>query len=106
MDHFSPYLSQDEPSILNAALSAISNLVSTIEHNLGPDASDLLFQRQKWTFRLRPADLQAFRQAMRALLERMEVDADSAIEPWEQERYDSWLITAGVGFYYFEEGGR
>lgn len=106
VDHFSPYLSQDEPSILNAALSAISNLVSTIEHNLGADAPDLLFQRQKWTFRLDPDDLEDFRQAMRKLLERHEAEADAAIGPWEQDLYHSELITAGVGFYYFDEGGK
>jgi len=105
VDHFSPYLSRHEPNILNAALSAISNLVSTIEHNLGAAPSDLLFQRQKWTFRLAPGDRAAFRQAMRDLLERHEAEAEAAIAPWEQERYDSGLVTAGAGFYFFEEGG-
>jgi hypothetical protein len=105
VDHYSPYLSQDEPNIVNAAFSAVSNLISTIEHNVDAEQGDLLLQRQKWTFRLAPEDLAAFRQAMREMLERHEAEADAAIEPWEQNRYDSGLITAGVGFYYFEEGG-
>jgi hypothetical protein len=105
VDHFSPYLSQDEPSILNAAFSAISNLISTIDHNLDADPSDLLFQRQKWTFRLNPDDVPAFRQAMRDMLERREVEAEKAIEPWENDSYSQGLLTAGVGFYYFEESG-
>lgn len=104
VDHFSPYLSQDEPNIVNAAFSAVSNLISTIEHNVGAEQEELLLQRQKWTFRLAPEDLAAFRQAMREMLERHEAEADAAIGPWEQDRYDSGLITAGVGFYYFEEG--
>lgn len=103
VDHYSPYLSQDEPNIVNAALSAVSNLVSTIEHNVGAEQADKLFQRQKWTFRLDPADQEAFRQAMRIVLERFEREADEAITPWEQQRYDAGLVTAGVGFYYFEE---
>ena len=103
VDHYSPYLSQDEPNIVNAALSAVSNLVSTVEHNVGADPAEKLFQRQKWTFRLDPDDRDDFRRAMRALLERYESEAEDAIEPWEQARYDSTLITAGVGFYYFEE---
>lgn len=103
VDHFSPYLSQDEPNIVNAALSAISNLVSTVEHNVGADPEEKLFQRQKWTFRLDPSDREAFRQEMRAVLERYEREAEEAIEPWEQGRYDERLVTAGVGFYYFEE---
>lgn len=103
VDHYSPYLSQDEPNIVNAALSAISNLISTIEYNVGAEQADKLFQRQKWTFRLDPADRAAFRQAMRSLLERYEQQAEKAIAPWEQQRYDSNLVTAGVGLYYFEE---
>jgi hypothetical protein len=103
VDHYSPYLSQDEPNIINAALSAISNLISTIEYNIGAEQADKLFQRQKWTFRLDPADRTAFRQAMRSLLERYEQQAEEAIAPWEQQRYDSNLVTAGVGLYYFEE---
>lgn len=105
VDHFSPYLSQDEPSLLNAAFSAISNLISTVDHNLGADPADLLFQRQKWTFRLDPADVSAFRQAMRDMLERRETEAEEAIEPWEHDHYSPELLTAGVGFYYFEESG-
>lgn len=103
VDHYSPYLSHDEPNIVNAALSAISNLISTTEHNVGAEQTDKLFQRQKWTFRLEPGDREAFRQAMRSLLERFELEAGEAITPWEQQRYDSGLITAGVGLYYFEE---
>jgi hypothetical protein len=102
VDHYSPYLSQDEPNIINAAFSAISNLISTIERNVGAGPADKLFQRQKWTFRLDPRDVPAFRQAMRALLEAQEEEARRQIAPWERERYGADLLTAGVGFYYFE----
>jgi hypothetical protein len=102
VDHYSPWASRDEPNIVNAAFSAISNLISTIEHNVGqPD--ELLFQRQRWTFRLAPADREEFRAAMRGLLERYVTEVDDAIAPWEQADYDSGLVTAGVGLYYFEE---
>ena len=100
---YSPYLSADEPNVINAAFSAISNLISTIEYNVNTEPGEKLFQRQKWTFRLDPENLAAFRQEMRALLERHEQEAEAAISPWEQERYDNALVTAGVGFYYFEE---
>jgi hypothetical protein len=103
VDHYSPYLSLDEPNIINAAFTAISNLMSTIEHNVAAAQEAKLFQRQKWTFRLDPGDQERFRQAMRAMLERFEAEAEAAIDPWERDRYDSDLITAGVGLYYFEE---
>jgi hypothetical protein len=103
VDHYTPYLSDDEPNIVNAAFSAISNLLSTIEFNVTAKRSERLFQRQVWSFRLRPEDRADFRRAMRLQLEQYEKTAMDAIEPWEQERYADKLMTAGVGLYYFEE---
>jgi len=103
VDHYSPYLSDDEPSIINAAFSAISNLISTIEYNVGSAQADKLFQRQSWTFRLSPFDQAQFRQDMRKMLERFETTARRRISPWEREAYGKDLLTAGVGFYYFED---
>ncbi len=103
VDEFSPYLSDDEHSMVNAALSSMSSLISTVEHNLGAEQADKFFQRQLWTFRLAQADREAFRGAMRALLERYRDETESGIEPWEQAGYSQGMVTAGVGFYYFEE---
>lgn len=104
VDHFSPYLSDDEPNMINAAFSAVSNLLTTIEFNVDISPDERLFQRQTWTFRLSPEDRQEFRQAMRKMLEQYEEDSMLAIEPWEMEQFGDGLLTAGVGFYYFEEG--
>lgn len=103
VDEFSPYLSDDEPNMVNAALSAISNLISTIEHNMDSPAEEKFFQRQRWTFRLEPAERESFRNAMRQLLERYKEEAENSIEPWESETYGEGLVTAGIGLYYFEE---
>jgi hypothetical protein len=104
VDHFSPYLSDDEPNMINAAFSAVSNLLTTIEFNVDVGPEERLFQRQTWTFRLSPENREEFRRTMRSMLERCEEDAMQAIEPWELENYGDGLLTAGVGFYYFEEG--
>jgi len=103
VNHYSPYLSDDEPNIINAAFSAISNLISTIEHNVNAEQAEKLFQRQSWTFRLSPLDQARFRQEMREMLERHEQAARRQIRPWEREGYGKDLMTAGVGFYYFED---
>lgn len=103
VDEFSPYLSDDEPNMVNAALSAISNLISTIEHNMESTQEEKFFQRQRWTFRLKPEDREAFRESMRSLLEKYNQETEAGIEPWESASYGEELITAGVGFYYFEE---
>ena len=103
VDHYSPYLSDDEPNMINAAFSAISNLLTTIEYNVNAGPDGRLFQRQAWTFRLSPEDREAFRKAMRSMLENYEKEAMKAIEPWEMEAYGEHQLTAGIGLYYFEE---
>ncbi len=103
VDHYSPYLSDDEPNILNAAFLAISNLISTIEHNISATQDEKFFQRQFWTFRLSPEDQLGFRNAIRSMLVDYEKIARRKIAPWEREKYGKGMITAGVGFYYFED---
>ena len=100
---FSPYLSDDEPNMVNAALSAISNLTSTIEHNMKATQEEKFFQQQSWTFRLNPQDRVTFRRIVRESLARCKVLAETDMEPWEREEYGKEMMTAGVGFYYFEE---
>ena len=100
---FSPYLSDDEPNMVNAALSAISNLTSTIEHNMKATQEEKFFQQQSWTFRLNPEDRVTFRRIVRESLERCKALAETDMEPWEREEYGKEMMTAGVGFYYFEE---
>ena len=103
VDEYSPYLSDHEHSMVNAALSSMSSLISTMEHNLHASPEDRFFQRQLWTFRLDPADHASFRSSMRSLLGQFRDETESGIEPWEQSEYRAGMVTAGVGFYYFEE---
>jgi hypothetical protein len=103
VDQFSPYLSNDEFSQLTAAFASITSLLATIEHNIFNSDSQKYYQRQFWTFRLQPENQQQFRSLMHKLLEKNEQAARKEIEPWETAAYDSDLLTAGVGFYYFEE---
>jgi hypothetical protein len=103
VDQFSPYLSNDEPNIVNAAFSAISNLISTIEYNINVPNDQKIFQRQSWTFRLEPSDQLRFRKTMRHFLEKADKLACQIIRPWERDEYGEELITAGIGLYYFED---
>jgi hypothetical protein len=103
VSQFSPYFSDDEPNAVNAALSAISNLVSTIDNNVGAAQEDRFFQRQAWTFRLSPGQRKQFRLAMYEFLSRVDRDARTRMEAWEQPNYEEDFVTAGVGYYFFEE---
>ena len=103
VERFSPYLSDDEPNMVNAALSAISNLTSTIEHNMNIPQEEKFFQQQSWTFRLNPDDRETFRRVVRESLGQCKTMTETNMEPWEREAYGEGMMTAGVGFYYFEE---
>ena len=103
VDHYSPYLSNDETNMVNAAFSAVSNLISTIEFNVNASVEDRIFQRQVWTFRLSPAKLEDFRSCMRTMLMRMEQDAKDEVEEWEENQFSDDLLSAGIGIYYFED---
>ena len=103
VDQFSPYLSNDEPTIVNAAFSAISNLISTIEYNINVPNDQKIFQRQSWTFRLKPSDQLQFRETMRKFLQEADKRACQKIRPWERDEYGADLLTAGIGLYYFED---
>ncbi len=103
VDYYSPYLSNDEPNMVNAAFSAVSNLISTIEHNVEASVENRLFQRQVWTFRLPQEKLIRFRAAMRKLLFQMEKEAKDEVENWEADSFAPDLLSAGIGLYYFED---
>lgn len=103
VNRFSPYFADDEPNALVSAMSAISNLVSTLEANVGAPKRERLFQRQAWTFRLPKGRRDEFREAMRSFLEDVDRQARSEIATWEQPKYEVDQLTAGVGYYYFEE---
>ena len=103
VDQFSPYLSNDEANIVNAAFSAISNLISTIEYNINSPNDQKIFQRQSWTFRLKPSDQLQFREKMRQFLQEADKLARQKIRLWERDDYGADLITAGIGLYYFED---
>ncbi len=103
VDNYSPYLADDEPNMINAAFTAFSNLISTLDTNITSPKEERLFQRQVWTFRLSPDDLIEYRKCLRHLLESTELKAKKLIEPWEEKKYSNDLISAGVGFYYFED---
>jgi hypothetical protein len=70
--------------------------------NVHSAQDEKLFQRQAWTFRLDPDQRAEFRAVMRDMLEQSENRAREKIAPWERDDYAKGLLTAGVGFYYFE----
>ncbi len=102
-DRFSPFNSEDEMSLMATGLQSLINLSGTIEHNLGSGREHRLIQRELWTFRLDQENRQRFRSEVRRFLEGVEKGAEDVMEPLESEFEHEGQMTAGLGFYYFEE---
>lgn len=104
-NQFLPLKMQGAYGSLELGLAAVGNLVETIVHNLDSldESGDSYFQRSNWTHRLKVTNLAKCRAEMRHLLSHAERDAVSSLNNYEEDDIGSDQMTAGVGFFYFEE---
>jgi len=102
-DRFSPFNTEDEMSLMATGLQAIINLTGTIDHNVRSPKVERLIQRELWTFRLDQDQRAEFRATLRTFLEGVEKRAEEVMTPMESEFEHEAQMTAGLGFYYFEE---
>jgi hypothetical protein len=102
-DRFSPFNTEDELSLMATGMQAIINLTDTIDHNVHSAKPDRLIQRELWTFRLNEERRREFRAKVREFLERVEREAEGTMVPMESPFEAPDQLTAGLGFYYFEE---
>jgi hypothetical protein len=100
---FSPFNSEDESSLMATGMQAIINLTDTIDHNVHAAKADRLIQRELWTFRLDEERRREFRAKVREFLTRVEREAEDTMVPMESPFETPDQLTAGLGFYYFEE---
>lgn len=100
---YSPFDSEDEMGLMSTGMQAIMNLTASIGRNIRSAQEDRVIQRELWTFRLDPDRREEFRGAVRDFLLRVEHDAEAVMEPLESDYRHDEQLTAGIGFYYFEE---
>jgi hypothetical protein len=103
VERFSPYRSSSHHDFLISALSAVSNLLSTVQHNERCEPDDRFLQRQLWSTRLGSDELIELRTLLRRHLEDCEENCRSELAVREKPSYDASLSTAGIGIYYFED---
>ena len=102
-DRYSPFDSQHEMSLMSNGMQAIINLTGTVGRNIESPNDARNIQREVWTFRLDPDNRDRFHEKVRDFLLDMEQEAARVMTPLESEQQHDGQITAGVGFYYFEE---
>ena len=84
-------------------LQALINLSGTVCSNVAGDDCRALIQRELWTFRLDESRRDEFRKAGARISDPGGSDAEQVMVPLESEFEFQDQITAGLGFYYFEE---
>ena len=102
-DRYSPFHTGDEESLMANGLQALINLSGTVCNNVTSTHPERLIQRELWTFRLDASRRREFRGLVREFLLRVENEAEQVMAPLESEFEFHDQLTAGLGFYYFEE---
>jgi hypothetical protein len=88
---------------MNSGLQALTNLSGSIVHNVSAPRDQRLIQRELWTYRLDPLRRPEFPDIVRNFLLDLGSRAETVMSPLESEIESGDQLTAGLGFYYFEE---
>lgn len=103
------YVPRGQGSTEQAQLMGMAGerFLNTAAHNVYRDAEQdepPFFQQEFWTSGLPPHQVEAFRADLRSLLERHLAEARDYIESKEERpAQEGYHVTAGAGFYYFEQ---
>ncbi len=97
-------LSGAKYELIDVGMAAAANLLSTVQFNVDhrDDPSRRLIQQQRWSNTI-PAD--KYKEFKLAIEKQIRENIDSSlakIENYEDENSAEQLMTAGVGFYFFE----
>jgi hypothetical protein len=101
-------LSGAKYEMVDVGMFAAANLLSTVQHNVDnrDNPENRLLQQQRWSTTIPATKYEQFKQTVEMLL-RGQIDKTlEQIEVYESEdETDPDLMTAGVGFYFFETTG-
>ncbi|MDH4000685.1 MAG: hypothetical protein OEU52_05375 [Xanthomonadales bacterium] len=100
-----PADSKDKLGAIEMGFSALGNMTDTIMKNIAllDTNEERFFQRGAWTYRLNEQNQNKLRSELNTLLENTDQQAREIIGKYEEETTSGQQITAGVGFFYFEE---
>ena len=99
------FISRDDLDLLEVGLTAIGNLVSTVNHNiqnhLNEDAK--YFQRGSWNYQFNPENIDHVRNAIHRYLRKMDTQSRDLISSLAEAEGQKGQLTAGISMFYFEE---
>jgi len=99
------FISKDDLDLLEVGLTAIGNLVSTIEYNIQNHANEeaRYFQRGSWDYRFSPENIDHVRNTIHRYLRKMDAQSRDLIATLAESEAQKDQLTAGISMFYFEE---
>jgi len=99
------FISKDDLDLLEVGLTAIGNLVSTVNHNiqnhLNEDAK--YFQRGSWDYQFNPEHIDHVRSTIHRYLQKIDAQSRDLITTLTEPEGQKGQLTAGISMFYFEE---
>jgi len=102
------FISKDDLDLLEVGLTAIGNLVSTVNHNIQNhlDEDARYFQRGSWNYQFNPENIDRVRSAIHRYLRRVDAQSRDLISSLAEAESQKGQLTAGISMFYFEENSQ
>lgn len=99
------FISKDDLDLLEVGLTAIGNLVNTVNHNIQNhlDEKAKYFQRGSWNYQFSPENIDHVRKTIHRYLRKMDSQSRDLISSLAESENRNDQLTAGISMFYFEE---
>ena len=99
------FIGKDGLDLLEVGLTAVGNLISTVNHNIQNSMNEdaRYFQRGSWNYQFNPENIEHVRSAIHRYLRKMDAQSRDLITSLAEAESQKGQLTAGISMFYFEE---
>lgn len=99
------FISKDNLDMLEVGLTAVGNLISTVNHNIQNNLNEdaRYFQRGSWNYQFSPENIEHVRSAIHRYLRKVDAQSRDLISSLAEAESQKGQLTAGISMFYFEE---
>jgi len=99
------FISKDDLDLLEVGLTAVGNLLRTVNHNIQNSSNEdaRYFQRGSWNYQFSPEKVEHVRRAIHRYLRKIDAQSRDLITSLAEADSQEGQFTAGISMFYFEE---
>lgn len=99
------FISKDNLDLLEVGLTAVGNLISTVNHNIQNNLNEdaRYFQRGSWNYQFSPENIEHVRSVIHRYLRKIDAQSRELISSLAEAESQKGQLTAGISMFYFEE---